>query len=244
MSSHGIAKSAVKPIFSPLPHPTFFAPKSPFFPLFPVSNPIPGDFSMARSRFSPFYRLFPFLFSHFESKFRRFAEGKSLFSAPNFNFSSLRPILPHTSGTSSRDLTLYYRHTSLFTQCEGFSDSRFPHSSRPAPPLSPDLRPLRSSSPALHLLPPLSFSFLPTFPSSSPINARSRAPSCITCARVRLHIPTGQEVFVYCLHRFTPHHNSLCINALGVKENEKKPSQNTQQSQNQHLTTNVRFHPP
>ena len=50
---HSIAKSAVKPIFSPLPHPTFFAPKSPFFPLFPVLSPFSGDFSMARSRFLP-----------------------------------------------------------------------------------------------------------------------------------------------------------------------------------------------
>ena len=54
--------------------------------------------------------------------------GTSLFSAPNFNFSSLRPILPHTSGTSSRDLTLYYRHTSLFAQREGFFISCFPFS--------------------------------------------------------------------------------------------------------------------
>ena len=67
---HSMAKSGVKPIFSPLPYPSFFAPKSPFFALFPVSNPIPGDFSMAHPRFFPFYRLFPFPFSHFESNFR------------------------------------------------------------------------------------------------------------------------------------------------------------------------------
>ena len=152
-----MAKSAVKPIFSPLPHPTFFALKSPFFPffpLFPVLSPFSGDFSRARTRFLPceayfflvlprfganfgrffdgtpsffpFYRLFPFPFSHFESNFRRFFDGTSLFSTPNFNFSSLRPVLPHTSGTSSRDLTLYYRHTSLFAQREYFSDSGFP----------------------------------------------------------------------------------------------------------------------
>ncbi len=57
--------------------------------------------------------------------------------------------------------------------------------------------------PTLHLPPPLSFSFLPTFPSSSPINARARAPSRTTRVRVRSHLLARQEVFVYCLHRFT-----------------------------------------
>ena len=232
MPLHSIAKSAVKPIFSPLPHPIFFAPKSPFFPLFPVSNPISGDFSRDRARFLPcevhfflvfprfgsdcrrffdgtlsffpFYRLFPFPFSHFESKLRRFFDGTSLFSAPKLTFSLLFPVFPHASGTSSRDLTHYFLRTPLFTQREGFSYSCFPHSSRPAPP---SYFPLISfpplSHPALHLLPPLSLTFLPTFPSPSPINARSRAPSRTTRVRVRLHIPTRQEVFVYCLHRFT-----------------------------------------
>ena len=60
-----------------------------------------------------------------------------------------------------------------------------PHSPRPSPPS------------------PLSFSFLPTFPSSSPINARSRAPSRNTRVRVHPYAPIRQEVFVYCLHRFT-----------------------------------------
>ena len=126
LSSHSIAKSAVKPIFSPLPHPTFFAPTSPFFPLFPVLSPFSGDFSRARARFSPFYRLFSFPFSHFESKSRRFFEGMSLFSALKVYFSLLRPVLPHTSGTSSRDLTLYFPRTPLCAQREGFSDSGFP----------------------------------------------------------------------------------------------------------------------
>ena len=158
---------------------------------------------MARPRFFPFYRLFPFPFSHFESKFRRFFDGTSLFSAPKLTFSLLFPVLPHASGTSSRDLTLYFPRTPFFTQRECFSNSCFPHSSRPAPPLSPDLLPFRPSYPLTFTLPPLSFSVLPTFPSSSPINARSRAPSRTTRVRVRLHIPTRQEVFVYCLHRFT-----------------------------------------
>ena len=200
---HRIAKSAVKPIFSPLPHPTFFAPKSPFFPLFPVLSPFSGDFSRDRARFFPFYRLFPLPFSHFESNFRRFFDGTSLFSAPNFNFSSLRPVLPHTSDTSSRDLTLYYRHTSLFAQREGFFISCFPFSPIFLTFIFQQQSFRSSFTPPSSLPPPLFFSFLPTFPSPSPINARTRAPSCNTRVRVYPHIPTRQEVFVFSLHRFT-----------------------------------------
>ena len=83
---------------------------------------------------------------------------------------------------------LSFRATSFFTPC-----STFISRSTPPPPLI---------HPALHLPPPLSFSFLPTFPSPSPINARSRAPSLNT--HVRVHpAPIRQEVFVYCLHLFT-----------------------------------------
>ena len=158
---------------------------------------------MAHPRFFPFYRLFPFPFSHFESKLRRFFDGTSLFSAPKLTFSLLFPVLPHASGTSSRDLTHYFLRTPFFTQRECFSDSCFPHSSRPAPPSSPDLLPFRSSSPSLFASSPLSFSFLPTFPFPSPIKCTNARTSRITRVRIRLHIPTRQEVFVYSLHRFT-----------------------------------------
>ena len=100
--------------------------KPTFFSFFLVLGPTSDDFSRARSRFSPFYRLFPFPFSHFESDFRRFFEGTSLFSALKVYFSLLLPVLPHTSGTFSRDLTLYFPCTLLFTLRECFSDSGFP----------------------------------------------------------------------------------------------------------------------
>ena len=158
---------------------------------------------MARPRFFPFYRLFPFPFSHFESKLRRFCDVTSLFSAPNFNFSSLRPVFPHASGTSSRDPTHYFLRTPLFALREDFSDSCFPHPSHPAHLPIPLISFPSLSHLALHLLPPLSFSFLPNFPSPSPINARTHAPSRTTHVRVRPHIPARQEVFVYCLHLFT-----------------------------------------
>ena len=73
--------------------------------------------------------------------------------------------------------------------------------------------------PPSSLTPPLSFSFLPTFPPPSPINTRTCAPSRNTRVRVRPHLPARQEVFVFILHRFTPPRNPLCTNALGVKEN-------------------------
>lgn len=109
-------------------------------------------------------------------RFRHFFErSHPLFSPRSFFFHSVKAFS--------------FRAPSFFTPCTTFISR-----STPLPPLI---------HPALHLLPPLSFSFLPTFPSSSPINARSRAPSRTTRVRVRLHLPTRQEVFVYCLHRFT-----------------------------------------
>ena len=72
-----------------------------------------------------------------------------------------------------------------------------PHPYLPIYPLRPSFPPPSSPSP------PISFSFLPTFPFPSPINARTRAPSRNTRVRVRPHLPARQEVFVYRLHRFT-----------------------------------------
>ena len=246
---HSIAKSAVKPIFPPLPHPSFFARnlrfsrfspfrtrfraifrgnalvfcpvKSTFFSSFLVLEPTSSDFSRERPRFFPFYRLFPFPFSHFESNFRRFFDGTSLFSAPNFNFSLLFPVLPHASGTSSKDLTHYFLRTPLFAQREGFFLFRLHLHLFPTPPSSPDLLPFRPSYPLTFTPPPLSFSFLPTFPSSSPINARSRAPSRNTRVRVRPHVSARQEIFVYSLHLFTYPSQSTghqCVRCEGKQE--------------------------
>ena len=202
-----IAKSAVKPIFSPLPHPTFFTPKSPF------------------SRFSPF-----------RTRFRAIFRGIALVFCPaKPTFFSSFLILGPTSDDFARDLTLYYRHTSLFAQREGFFISCFPHSSRPAPPSSPDLLPFRSSSPTLFPPPPLSFSFLPTFPSPSPITARTRALSRTTRVRVHTHTPTRQEVFVYCLHRFTHLPQSTVHQRVrGEAKREKAFTKYTTASQSEH----------
>ncbi|WP_347719742.1 hypothetical protein, partial [uncultured Alloprevotella sp.] len=89
LSLHSIAKSAVKPVFSPLPHPTFFTPKSPFFALFSVSNPISGDFSRDSARFLPCEAHFFLVSLHFGSDFGGFFDVSSLFF----------PVLPSISFT-------------------------------------------------------------------------------------------------------------------------------------------------
>ena len=113
-------------------------------------------------------------------------------------------ILTLISGDFSRNISRFSLRSPLFALHEGFFISCFPHSSLPPPPSSPDLLPFRLTiPPPSSLPPPLSFSFLPTFLSPSPINARSCAHSRTTRVHVRPHIPTHQEVFVFFLHRFT-----------------------------------------
>ena len=192
---------------------------------------------MARPRFFPFYRLFSFPFSHSESKFRRFFDVTSLFSAPNFNFSSLRPVLPHASGTSSRDLTLYYRHTSLFAQREGFSDSGFPFL-----PHFPHLHFLTTvfpphNHPTLFTPSPTFCLFPPHFSISLPNNKERAHPRAL---RAYAYTRTHSHVRRFSFIAFTASptfRNPLYTNTLGVKENKKKPSQNTQLPHNQYINT-------
>ena len=130
---HSIAKSAAKPIFPPLPHPSFFAPKSPFFALFPVLNPISGTFSMARPRFLPREVHFFLVFPRFGADFRRFFEGSSSFFPCEAHFFSSFLILT----LISEDFSLNISRFSL----------RLPHFQfmfpRPSPP-----------SPTFVLIPP------------------------------------------------------------------------------------------
>ena len=188
--------------------------KPTFFSSCLVLEPTSGDFSRDRPRFFPFYRLFSFPFSHFESKLRRFCDGTSLFSAPKLTFSLLFPVFPHASGTSSRNLTLYYRHTSLFAQREGFFISCFPHSSRPAPPLSPDLLPFRLTiTPPSSLPPPLSFSF-PHFSISLP-NKRTIARTLAHYARTRMPAHTHTSGGFHLLP--SPLHQPLAIHCASMR---------------------------
>ena len=137
---------------------------------------------------SPFFRLSPTPpFSLQNLRFSRFSPFQVRFRAI---FRGIALVFCPAKPTFSRLASFWIRLRTIFRGIFRVSPSAY--------------RIFNSCSPTLHLSPPLLFSFLPTFPSSSPINARSCAPSCITCARVHPHIPARQEVFVYCLHRFTP----------------------------------------
>ena len=117
---------------------------------------------------------------------------------PETHFFLAFPCIPPRFGHFfERSHPLFSPHSPFCTARRLFRFG-FSLSSPPPPPSSPDLLPFRPSYPLTFTPPPLSFSFLPTFPFPSPINARTRA-------RVRTHLPARQEVFVYCLHRFTHH---------------------------------------
>ena len=151
---------------------------------------------------------------------------------PTFSSSCL--VLEPTSDDFSRDLTRYFPHTPLFAQHEGFfiSCSLSLPSSSPSfsidflsAPQSP--HPLRSlpqfpslSSPLFHLPPQLT---------------HERALARNTRVRVRLHTPTRQEVFVYCLHRFThPSQSTGHQIVRGEGKREKAFTKCTTTSQSKH----------
>ena len=233
LSLHSIAKSVVKPIFSPLPHPTFFAPKSPFFPLFPfrtrfraifrgivlvfsrstvyflshspILNPISSDFSMARHSFQPRTSIFPRFVQYFPI-LRTLLREISPFIFPALLFSHSVNTFP------IRVFPFFILYPTFLFPLISFRPSFTPPSSLP---------------------PPLSFSFLPTFPTLSPINARTRTLSRNT--RVRSQLPARQEVFVYCLHRFT-HHSQPAVHqrVRGEEKREKAFTKCTTASQSKH----------
>ena len=132
-----------------------------FFSSFLVLEPTADVFSRDRPRFFPFYRLFPFPFSHFESNFRRFFDGTSLFSAPKLTFSLLFPVLPHASGTSSRDPHPLFSPRSPFCTARRLFRfvlpflSHLPHLHFPTTVFPPLIHPtFFTPSPTFFLIPP------------------------------------------------------------------------------------------
>ena len=182
--------------------------KSTFFSSCLVLDPTSEDFSMARPRFFPFYRLFPFPFSHFESNFRRFFDGTSLFSAPKLTFSLLFPVLPHASGTSSRDLTLYFLRTPLFALRECFSDSAFSFLHPLLHLYLPIYSPSAPHSPRLSPPFPTFFLISPHFSISLP-NKRTNTRTLAHYARTRTLAPTHTSGGFRLLH--SPLHPPLAI---------------------------------
>ena len=82
---------------------------------------------------------------------------------------------------------------------------------------------LSHSSPLFHLPPQLTHE-----------RAHPRALRAYAYTHTHLHV----RRFSFIAFTASPiSHNPLCTNALGVKENEKKPSQNTQSPQNQYIKT-------
>ena len=154
---------------------------------------------------------------------------------PTF-FSSFLVLGP-TSDDFSGNLSHLSLRTPLFALREGFSDSAFsflhpllhlPISidflSLPHPPLpSPLPHFLSLSSPLFHSPPQLTHD-----------RAHPRASLAYTYARTHLHV--RRFSFIAFTASPTPR-NPLYTNALGVKENKKKPSQNTQQTHNQYINT-------
>ena len=208
MPLHGIAKSAVKPIFSPPPHPTFFAPKSPFFPLFPVSNPISGDFSRARHSFQPRTSIFPRFVLYFPILRALLREISPFIFATLLFLHSVKAF----SFRASLSLHLPHLHFPLIS---------FPLFIPPPSSLLPHF--LSLSSPLFHLPPQLTNE-----------RAHPRALRAYAYARTSPHVRSF--LFIAFTASPTPH-NPLGTNALGVKENEKKPSQNTQPPHNQYINT-------
>ena len=124
------------------------------------------------------------------------------------------PLFPPHSPFLHSVKAFSFRASSFFTPCSTFI---FPLLSFPLL-IHPTLF---APSPAFFLFPPHFSIFLPNN------YARTRTPALTrTSGGFRL-LPSP-------LH---PHRNPLCTNTLGVKQNEKKPSQNAQQPHNQNIST-------
>ena len=155
--------------------PRFFRSTVYFLSHSPILNPISGGFSMARHSFQPRTSISPRSVLYFPI-LRALLQEISPFIIATLLFSHSVNTFP------IRVFPFFILYPTFIFPLISF------------PPFIP---------PSLFTTPPLSFSFLPTFPSPSPINARTRTPSRNTRVRVRPLLPARQEVFVFILHRFT-----------------------------------------
>ena len=155
---------------------------------------------------------------------------------PTF-FSSFLVLGP-TSGTSSRDLTLYYRHTSLFAQREGFFISCFPFFILyPTFLFSIDFLSALHSPHPLHSLPHFLFLSSPLFHLPPQLTHECAHPRALRAYAYTHPYPHVRRFSFFSITASPTLRNLLCTNALGVKENEKKPSPNTQPPHNQNIDT-------
>ena len=125
-----------------------------------------------------------------------FQPRNSLFPCFSLYFPTLRALLREIS-------PIIFSALLLFSQRECFSYSCFPHSSRPAPPSSPDLRPLRPSFTPPFTSFPTFFLIPPHFSISLP-NKRTIARTLAQYARTRTpahtHTSGGFRFFPSPLH--------------------------------------------
>ena len=265
MSPHSIAKSTVKPIFSPLPHPSFFAPKSPFFPLFPVSSLFSGVFSRARTRFlpcetyfflvfprfgptsddfprnrprfSPFYRLLSFPFSHFESKFPRFFNGTSLFQPRTSIFPRFVLYFPTLRALLREIPPFIFPALPFLHSVKAYSFRASLSLPSSSPSFSIDFLSALHSPLPLHYSP--TFLLIPPhFSIPLPQLTHDRAhPRALSAYAYARTYPHVRRFSFIAFTASPTTRNLLCTNALGVKKNEKKPSPKTQSPHNQHINT-------
>ena len=175
----------------------------------PILNPISGDFSMARHSFQPRTSIFP-CFSLYFPTLRALLRDISPFIFPTLPFLHSMNAFPIRASLILHAL---------------------PHPYLPIYPLRPSfplpLRPLPQfpshSSPLFHLPPQLTHE-----------RAHPRALRAYAYARTYLHV----RRFSFIAFTASPTlRNPLYTNALWVKENEKKPSPNTQPPHNQYINT-------
>ena len=190
--------------------PHLFRPKISVFPTFPRFEPDSGRF-FKRSR--SFFALRSPLFSRLSSFW---SQLRTIFREIFPTFPSALPFLHSVKAFSFRvSLSLPFSSPSFSID---FLSAL--HSPLPLHSLSHFLS---HSSPLFHLPPQLPHE-----------RAHPRALRAHAYTRTYPHVRRFSFIAFTASH---PHHNSLCTNALGVKENEKKPSPKTQPPHNQYINT-------
>ena len=179
----------------------------------PILNPNSRDFSRVRHSFQPRTSIFPRSVLYFPI-LRALLREISPFIIATLLFS-------HSVKAFSFRASLSLPSSSPSFSIDFLSAPQSPH-------------PLHYS-PTFFLIPPHFYISLPTFTSPSPINARSCAPSRTTRVRVHPHTRTRQEVFIYCLHRFT-HPSQFAVHQCvrGEEKREKAFTKNSITSQSIH----------
>ena len=147
-------------------------------------------------------------------------------------------VLDPTSDDFSGNLSYFSLRTPLFALREGFSDSAFsflPH--LPHLHISIDFLSAPQSPHPLHSLPHFPSHSSPLFhlpPQLTHERAHPRTLRAYAYARTNPHV---RRFSFFSFTASPTFRNPLCTNALGVKENKKKPSPKTQSPHNQHINT-------